>query len=680
MNISFDISRARNLHLDWEKTLQVLTTGNEEKESFPSHEACELGRWLSNVGLRKYWLNESTHKMVTEHRRFHEVGESILEQARQKNRSGVQQELKLLGLISRDIIFYLTEIELNFLEACSGASVQQQSLKTLFSKVFEESLDKDTQPTPILDVARARLTHLHWLQDLAKRVHSRDRTRGVTSSKDCFLGRWINEVGISNHPESKEILALNEKHERFHLLVEQTVTALAADHDNEADALYEEVVDCSKDLIYSISIIEHKLLDDGEMVPKINVFEEFQLEDREVGKSDEIAEYQDEHADYQDERNKNGDRAILVGAVINIILAGGKIMAGILGNSAALVADGVHSASDLVSDAVVWISGRIARQAPDKDHPYGHGRFETIAVLFIGILLIGVGVGIAIDAVGRIEHVTGEVPTFMALVAVVISILTKEGLFHYTKRVGEKYNLRALVANAWHHRSDAISSVAALAGIGGAMLGWPILDPIAAVLVAVILGKMGLEFLLDALREFTDSASAVDDAISKHIGEMVTRHPEVYSAHLLKARRAGPNIFVDVHAVVNPFLSVSEGHQIAEQMRRIIIRGVRDVTDVLVHIDPEEDQDMPMNIDYPDRHIVRENLLSLLADFPEFSDITELVLHYTRKGVVADLVLSVVPNIKEEKLQSSAVNLCNQILKSDEMINNVRLKKVLYQL
>ena len=103
MNISFDISRARNLHLDWEKTLQVLTTGNEEKESFPSHEACELGRWLSNVGLRKYWLNESTHKMVTEHRRFHEVGESILEQARQKNRSGVQQELKLLGLISRDI-------------------------------------------------------------------------------------------------------------------------------------------------------------------------------------------------------------------------------------------------------------------------------------------------------------------------------------------------------------------------------------------------------------------------------------------------------------------------------------------------------------------------------------------------------------------------------------------------
>ncbi|MBF0625511.1 MAG: cation transporter [Magnetococcales bacterium] len=378
------------------------------------------------------------------------------------------------------------------------------------------------------------------------------------------------------------------------------------------------------------------------------------------------------------ERYREGDRALLVGAVVNVLLTGLKVVAGLLGNSAALVADGIHSLADLVSDAAVWLSGRISRQGPDAGHPYGHGGFETLAVLFIGVLTLAVGIGIAVDAVARIESDQTEVPTRAALVVVILSILAKEILYHYTRRVGERYNLRALVANAWHHRSDAISSVAALVGIGGAMLGWPALDPIAAVLVAVILGKVSLDMLRDALREFTHAAAAIDQAISNRIGEMVQANPDVYSAHLLKARRSGPDIFVDVHAVVNPFLSVSEGHQIAEQMRRSIIRGVPEVTDVLVHVDAEDDQQLPTPIDYPNRQALRERITPLLANHPELPTLADLMLHYSREGVVVDLVVTVIPEADDATTRQAAARLCNAVLTLDRTINNVRLKRVLH--
>ncbi|OSM00123.1 putative cation diffusion facilitator family transporter [Magnetofaba australis IT-1] len=379
-----------------------------------------------------------------------------------------------------------------------------------------------------------------------------------------------------------------------------------------------------------------------------------------------------------DLRFQASDRCILIGAIVNILLSVGKVAAGIIGNSAALVADGVHSASDLVSDAVVWLSSRIARQAPDEEHPYGHGRYETLAILMIGLLLLGVAVGIVIDAVGRIEDVKSvQTPTMLALAAVIVSIISKEGLFHYTKAVGEKHKLRSLIANAWHHRSDAVSSIAAMVGIVGAQMGWPVLDPVAAAVVAAILAKVSYEFIRDAMREFTESASAVDKEIQERINAVIEGNTEVRSLHLMKARRAGPDVYVEIHLVVNAYLSVSEGHQIAENIRMAVVNGVSDVTDVLVHIDPEDDSDKPMPVDYPQRKEIRDLIKLELRSAQNLTDVQNLILHYTRDGIVADMTLIVAPHAEDAVIRQESQALCRRLIAAQPRICNVRASQVI---
>ncbi|MBF0132291.1 MAG: cation transporter [Magnetococcales bacterium] len=372
------------------------------------------------------------------------------------------------------------------------------------------------------------------------------------------------------------------------------------------------------------------------------------------------------------------ERAILVGVVINVVLSVVKVMVGLLSSSPALVADGIHSVSDLFSDGAVWVANRMSREAADEGHPYGHGRYETLAILFNGVLMFVLAAGIVIDAIPRVEQHVVVVPGFPALAVIIVAILSKEWLFHYTRRVGEKYHLRALVANAWHHRSDAISSVAALFGIAGAILGWPVADPIAAIIVSVILFKMSYDFTRDAFLEFTDASAAIDKAIQDNIVKMVEAYPDVYSAHLFKIRRSGPNLHVDVHVVVNPFLSVSEGHQIAERMRRAIIDEVLEVTEVMVHVDPEDDQKRPMPIDYPGRSEMLNNLEQLFAEDDGLLAIADLVLHYTREGIVVDLVLAVDPKSDWDGLRRSALRYCQKILKTQNRVTSVQLKTVLH--
>ncbi|MBF0444239.1 MAG: cation transporter [Magnetococcales bacterium] len=371
------------------------------------------------------------------------------------------------------------------------------------------------------------------------------------------------------------------------------------------------------------------------------------------------------------ERYLAARKATLLSVAVNIILSIGKVIAGILGNSAAMLADGIHSASDLVTDGVVLVSMRMARKEADTEHPYGHGKFETLATQLIAIVLLIVAIGICFDAVSRLRQPDLTPPTSIALLAAFISLISKEALFQYTIRVGRRLNAKALIANAWHQRSDAISSIAALIGIAGAMMGWPIFDPLAAIAVAFILGKVGAELIGETFSELTDSTKAIDQEIQERIFDLVHEVPEVLSAHFITPRRLGPDIYVDVHVVVPKCLTVSEGHQIAEKVRHSLLHKVDAVTDAMVHIDTEDDLDEDVPI-----LSSREDLLKLVNDeIPDKHPIVGIVrLHpnYTMNGIILDLVLEVDRNSPIEQVHADTEDLCTRLLDKVRDIIEVR--------
>ncbi len=282
-------------------------------------------------------------------------------------------------------------------------------------------------------------------------------------------------------------------------------------------------------------------------------------------------------------------KVILVGAAWNLFLAVIKIAGGIWGKSAAMIADGVHSLSDLLTDGVVLFTYRIGQMPADENHPYGHGRAETIGATFIGSIIILAGLGLVFEAWETISEGTERIPEVWALVAAVVSILVNEGLFHYTRSAGEKSRSPSLVANAWHHRSDAISSIAALIGIGGAMAGYPIMDPLAAAVVAIMVGKVGYSIAFSGLSDLMDTG--LSEKITKEIESFIDNIPGVVRSHNLRTRKIGGEIMMDVHILVDRQASVTEGHTVAESVRRQLIKTFDNIQDVLVHVDTEDDAD-----------------------------------------------------------------------------------------
>ena len=372
------------------------------------------------------------------------------------------------------------------------------------------------------------------------------------------------------------------------------------------------------------------------------------------------------------ERYKAARRATVIAAGTNVLLSVGKILAGIYGNSAAILADGIHSASDLITDVAVMVGMRVAKQEADRDHPYGHGKFETLATQFISVVLLAVAFGICVDAVERLQEPALEAPTSIALLAAFVSLLSKEALFQYTIRLGKRLDAKALIANAWHQRSDAISSIAALVGIAGAMMGLPILDPLAAIAVALILAKVGIDLFRDAFQELTDSITAVDGQIRDNIKALIDRVPEVLSAHFLTPRRLGPDVVVDVHVVVDPLLSVSEGHQIAEKVRQLLVAEVNSVTDVMVHVDPVDDGDETMPL-MTERGVLIKLAEEYVARNCAAAGLRKLTLHYTRSGIVADLLLEADGTVPMEDLKAEAESLCANFLGADPHLVEVRV-------
>jgi cation diffusion facilitator family transporter len=276
-------------------------------------------------------------------------------------------------------------------------------------------------------------------------------------------------------------------------------------------------------------------------------------------------------------------RVTVVGAVWNLVLSIGKVLAGIVGQSQALVVDGVHSLSDLVGDAVVLAAARWGSLEADHNHQYGHARIETMASALIGFLLLAVAAGFLIDSVGRLfDPDRLQAPGWLALSAAFASVLVKEVLFHYTRRVARRTDSKLIEANAWHHRSDALSSVVVIVGVAGVMVGVAWLDSVAAMIVAIMVGWVGWQFVASAVVELVDTA--VPERERRELEHIIMAVDGVRDFRNLRTRRMGGGVVMDVTILLDPRLSLFEADVIAAQVRRDLLDQSTAVTDVVVGI------------------------------------------------------------------------------------------------
>ncbi|MDD5275621.1 MAG: cation diffusion facilitator family transporter [Methylovulum sp.] len=362
-------------------------------------------------------------------------------------------------------------------------------------------------------------------------------------------------------------------------------------------------------------------------------------------------------------------RASLVGAAVNILQTAIKITFGILGQSAALIADGIHSLSDLLSDLLVIIAVRLGSRAADRDHPYGHRRFETIATVILGGSLIGISAAIIWHVLERVNTPGSlPVPDPNTLAIAAISILLNEWLYHYTKRIAKRTRSKLLLANAWHQRSDALSSLVVLCGIAGVLLGYPFADALAAAVVALMVAKMGVGLVLDSIRELVDTS--LPPALVADIRTVIMAIDGVEGIHLLRTRQMGEDAYIDAHIVVDSRITVSEGHCIGDAVKDELISRFDDVIDVLVHVDPEDDQDFPDH----DRPIARADVQDLLAAYLQDvkTHIEDFRIHYLDGQVEVEVILPFA--LSEPPEQLAALKTQCQLLKAEaKRIDNVWL-------
>ena len=283
----------------------------------------------------------------------------------------------------------------------------------------------------------------------------------------------------------------------------------------------------------------------------------------------------------------------LLGSVVNFLLLIFKFVAGILGHSAAMIADAVHSLSDFVTDVIVLVFVRISNKPQDEDHDYGHGKYETLATALIGVALLGVGVGILWNGTSEIiAFVNGEQlmsPTYLALGAAVISILMKEALYHYTVLIGRKYNSQAVVANAWHHRSDALSSIGTMVGIGGAIIlgpHWRVLDPIAAVVVSFFIMKVAVQLLIPCMEELLEKS--LPHNIEKEIENIILSFEGVTEPHHLRTRRIGNNYAIETHIRMDGNISLYKAHETATEIENKLRDRFGLGTYIGIHVEPKK--------------------------------------------------------------------------------------------
>jgi cation diffusion facilitator family transporter len=336
-------------------------------------------------------------------------------------------------------------------------------------------------------------------------------------------------------------------------------------------------------------------------------------------------------------RHAMANQSTWVSAGVNIALTAAQVAGGIVAHSQSLLADGLHSLSDLVCDFLVLFANYHSKDPPDEGHPYGHGRVETAASFVLGAILVTTGGGIMFAAAMKLQNV-GNLPPVapLALWTAAVSLLAKEGLFRYMLGVGERLRSPLLIANAWHARSDAASSLVVAVGIGGNLLGFAFADSVAAIVVGFMIVRMGVVFAWDAFQELIDAGLSLEEVDS--IRQTLVDTPGVESLHELRTRRMAHRALVDAHIRVSPRISVSEGHNIAERARARVQESHPTVINVLVHVDAEDDLDHDVNAQgMPGRDELMLRLASLLEGLPRPE---RVLFHYLNGKVEAEVFFS----------------------------------------
>jgi len=275
-----------------------------------------------------------------------------------------------------------------------------------------------------------------------------------------------------------------------------------------------------------------------------------------------------------------------LGLLINIALACIKFAAGYFGRSQALTADAIHSLTDTTTDFAVIAGSHFWSRPPDESHPYGHRRLETLVTVFIGLMLAAAGIGIGWDAVSDLRDKQATPPGWIALLVAMVSIVTKEVLYRWTARAGKRIKSPALAANAWHHRTDAISSIPVLIAVGGALIfpSWSFLDLVGAVVVSIFILHAAMKIIWPGISELIDAGAPRE--IQKQITDIAGHHPGVLEVHKVRTRYISTSLLVDMHIVVDGSISVREGHAIADEVELKIIDDIPGILGVVIHVDP----------------------------------------------------------------------------------------------
>ena len=362
------------------------------------------------------------------------------------------------------------------------------------------------------------------------------------------------------------------------------------------------------------------------------------------------------------------NRCTWTSVVVNIALTIAQVTAGIFSHSQSLIADGVHSLSDLISDFLVLVASYHSKTPADDDHPYGHGRIETAASLVLGAILVLTGVGIMYGAAIKLENI-GNLPpvTSLALWTAGLALIAKESLFRYMLHVGEKLRSPMLIANAWHARSDAASSLVVAIGIAANMMGFIYADAVAAIVVGFMIVRMGFVFAWEAFQELIDAGLSFEEVAS--IRQTLMDTQGVKNVHDLRTRKMAHRVLVDAHILVDSKISVSEGHSIAERARKRVIDSHESVNDVLVHVDNEDDagygEDVPMVS--PSREELLAALAKVLDGLPAPEQVT---FHYLAGKVEADVLMAY-----DALKTTAAITKANQLIE-DRLIGHAFFSQV----
>ena len=350
----------------------------------------------------------------------------------------------------------------------------------------------------------------------------------------------------------------------------------------------------------------------------------------------------------------------LIGSVVDTLLGIAKIAVGYLFHSHALVVDGIHSFSDLGTDAVVLLLGKVSHEAPDKNHPYGHEKFETIGSAALGSILIGTAGALIYDTIQNLYSGSVTEPLgWPTIIVAVISIISKEIIFQVSYKMGEEMKSKLLMANAWHSRTDAISSIVVLIGLIFGMYGLRYFDDLAALVVSIMIAKVGWMFVKESLVELTDTS--VNREMGKQIKDLILATEGVQHCHALRTRRMGPKVLVDVNIEVNSKLSASEGHEICSWVSRNLKTKFEEIEDVTVHLDIEDDriygdQNNPYIHEYknllPLRNEVVQELKNQWKSYLDLDKAIEIRLHYINRKIDIELLLNNKRDIDFKELQS----------------------------